>query len=524
MRDFVELVRGLDATGSTREKRRLVAEFFRTASAEDSAWAFFLLSGRRRKGFKRAVLRRAAQAESGIPDWLYDACYEQVGDSAELISLLLEDSHASADRPESLAEWIEGAWSAWDAAEDDEARTALLPTLWSGLTREERFVANKLFTGAFRIGVSHDLVVQAAAEALDVPPAQVARHSMGDWEPSAAFWQSLSAAEAEDPSRPYPFCLAHPLAQAEDLGDPADWLAEWKWDGIRCQAVRRAGQTWLWSRGEELLNESFPDVAAWADGLPDGTVLDGEILVWREGRPAPFTELQKRIGRRKPGRKVLADHPCRLLPFDLLEWEGCDLRESPLSDRRRLLLALTGGEASPEVAIQGPDHLDCLREEARRHGAEGLMLKRRDSAYVGGRKTGLWWKWKATPFTVDAVLVYAQRGTGRRAGLYTDYTFARWRGEELVPFAKAYSGLTDAEIREVDRVIVATTREQFGPVRTVEPTLVMELAFEGIQPSTRHKSGLAVRFPRILRLRPDKTPAEADRVERVLELLDRSRE
>jgi DNA ligase-1 len=392
----------------------------------------------------------------------------------------------------------------------------------------QRFVWNKLITGGFRVGVSRRLVVRALARFSGLDTAVIAHRLMGDWPATAANFQRLLAADTRDAdiSRPYPFYLAHPLeTPPADLGPLADWQVEWKWDGIRGQIIRRRGQIFIWSRGEELVTDKYPEVAEAAARLPDGTVLDGEILPWRDGRPLPFGALQRRIGRKTVGAKLRRDVPVAFMAYDLLEADGRDRRDEALYRRRYRLEALVNGPPDARlvlsVAVTAADWADLAvrHRESRRRGVEGFLLKRRDSRYGVGRRRGDWWKWKVDPFTVDAVLIYAQRGHGRRAGLYTDYTFAVRQGEQLVPFAKAYSGLSDAEIRAVDRFIQQNTRERFGPVRAVRPELVFEIAFEGLRPSTRHKSGVAVRFPRILRWRRDKQRGEADTLETLKALL-----
>jgi DNA ligase-1 len=381
---------------------------------------------------------------------------------------------------------------------------------------------NKLITGAFRVGVSRLLVQRAVANVAGLEPRVIAERMTGEWQPTPERYTALVAPEAgaSHLGQPYPFFLAHPLQDAPaSLGAAADWMAEWKWDGIRGQLIRRAGQTFVWSRGEELVTERFPEIARAGAKLPDGTVLDGEILAWSGDAVLPFAMLQKRIGRKQVTAKVLAEAPVAFLAYDLLELEAIDIRDRPLEVRRQALTAIVNYAAdpalrlSPVVSAAAWDALAELREQSRGRGVEGLMLKRRDSPYGVGRTRGDWWKWKIDPYSVDAVLVYAQRGHGRRASLYTDYTFAVWEGDALVPFAKAYSGLTDEEIREVDGFIRRNTVEKFGPVRSVRPELVFEIGFEGIQRSTRHKSGIAVRFPRMLRMRRDKRVEEADRLE-----------
>jgi DNA ligase-1 len=412
---------------------------------------------------------------------------------------------------------------------NDDARREALLAAWNELSTHERFVFNKLVTGSFRVGVSQQLVIRALAEVSGLAPAVIAHRLMGRPEPTLAFFQELLASECRDTdsSRPYPFCLAHPLqAEVESLGNVSDWLVEWKWDGIRGQLIRRCGKSFLWSRGEEMILEQFPELIAPAERLPNGTVLDGEILAWRDGQVLPFGELQRRIGRKNVGRKLLAEVPARFVAFDALESGGQDIRNEPFSARRRQLENIVGRLGGDDSLIPSPlihadswDDLARQREASRAQNVEGIMLKRGDSPYAAGRVTGMWWKWKIEPYTCDAVLIYAQRGHGRRASLYTDYTFAAWEEGQLVPFAKAYSGLTDSEIRDVDRFVRKNTLEKFGPVRSVKPELVFELAFENIQRSNRHKSGVAVRFPRISRWRHDKRPEDANTLDEVRALL-----
>jgi DNA ligase-1 len=400
---------------------------------------------------------------------------------------------------------------------------------WRALTARERFVWNKLITGAFRVGVSQQLLTRALAEVAGLDPAIVAHRLMGNWEPTAEFYRSLIAGQtgAEDHSRPYPFFLATPLEEEpSELGEVGEWLAEWKWDGIRAQLLHRGGQVFLWSRGEELITERFPELAELGRGLPPGTVIDGELLPWQGDAVMPFAQLQRRIGRKTLGRKILAEVPVVLMAYDLLEFGGEDWRVRPLNERRSQLADLVAAvpaqgrwRLSPAVPGATWEELASARQDSRARQVEGLMLKRLDSPYRVGRQRGDWWKWKISPHTIDAVLIYAQRGSGKRASLYTDYTFGVWDEGELVPVAKAYSGLTDAEIRQVDAFVRKNTVEKFGPVRSVTPELVFELAFEGIQRSARHKSGVAVRFPRILRWRTDKKAADADTLTRVKALL-----
>lgn len=527
MKRFVALYLALDATQKTGAKEAALADYFRGATAEDAAWATFFLTGRRLKRLVRTRdLREAALAATGLPEWLFEASYHAVGDLAETIALLLPG--APAEAAGTLAHWVEQELAPLAGLPPAEVQARLRDT-WTRLPADARFVHLKLITGAFRVGVAKQLVYRALAQACDVPVTALAQRLVGDWTPSTAFFDLVRGANAVAATdhRPYPFFLAHPLeAEPASLGDVAQWQAEWKWDGIRAQLVVRGGSARLWSRGEELVGDAFPEIVAAAALLPDGCVLDGEVLVWPQDAPlpAPFAHLQRRLNRKAPGPKLLREAPVALCAYDLLEQDGRDLRERPLAERRERLATLLPPSPtlrlSPRVAGAGWDDLAAARERSREQHAEGLMLKRLDAAYGVGRVRGAWWKWKIAPYTVDAVLVYAQPGHGRRASLYTDYTFAVWDGDALVPFAKAYSGLTDEEIRAVDGWIRAHTLERFGPVRRVEPRLVFELAFEGLQRSTRHKSGLAVRFPRMARWRQDKPAAEADTLATLRALAD----
>jgi DNA ligase 1 len=468
----------------------------------------------------------------------------------------------------SLATWIEERILPLRDLDDEGKRVRVL-TWWSRLPRNQLFLLNKLLTGEFRVGVSHTLVVRAVAQLASLPTAAVEHRLMGNWDPSAEAFASLIAPEdpAGDPSRPYPFCLASPLEGPVDrLGARDEWLVEWKWDGIRAQLIHR-DDVYLWSRGEELITGRFPEIATAARALPAGTVLDGEVLAFAEERPRPFADLQRRIGRQRRVQEVADDVPVVFLAYDLLEDGGEDIRGLPLRERRQRLLRVVQADLkvrlydrngdvrngdgrngdgrngddqngndrntvdrnrveadlqvrlasririSDELTAPTWDALATLRGESRARHVEGLMLKRWTSPYRPGRRRGDWWKWKIEPHTIDAVLIYAQPGSGRRASLFTDYTFGVWDEGDLVPVAKAYSGLTDEEIDELDRWVRRHTTERFGPVSAVEPVHVFELGFERIAASTRHKSGVAVRFPRMLRWRRDKTAAEADTLE-----------
>jgi DNA ligase-1 len=524
---FADLYAALDETTKTSVKVGAMRRYFATAPAADVAWAVYFLSGRKPKQVvpTRKLAAWATEA-AGVSDWLFEECYHAVGDLAEAIALLLPAPAALSTAP--LHEWVEQRLLPLRGADEAVQRAAMLEA-WQALDSRQRLVWNKLITGAFRVGVSQQLVTRALAEASGLEAAVVAHRLMGAWEPTPEFYAQLMARDAggSDHSRPYPFFLATPLEdEPAALGDVRQWQAEWKWDGIRAQLVRRAGQTFLWSRGEELITERFPEIAGLGPLLPDGTVIDGEVLPWLDGAVGPFAQLQRRIGRKTLGKKILAEVPVVLMAYDLLEQGGADARQRPLQERRQSLAELVASVPSegrlllsPAVEAPSWEELAQARQESRGRHLEGLMLKRLSSPYRVGRVRGDWWKWKINPLTIDAVLVYAQRGSGKRASLYTDYTFAVWDDGQLVPVAKAYSGLTDAEIRQVDAFVRGHTVEKFGPVRSVRPELVFELAFEGIQPSPRHKSGVAVRFPRILRWRTDKPAAEADTLAAVKALL-----
>ncbi|MGK8436573.1 ATP-dependent DNA ligase [Ectopseudomonas hydrolytica] len=543
MKAFAELYARLDATTSSNAKLQAMQEYFAEAPSADAAWAvYFLAGGRPRQVVPTRVLRELATRLSGLSDWLFEESYQAVGDLAETIALLLPESQHASEQ--GLAWWLEEQLLPLRGLPPAELAERL-PPLWAQLDRQSLMVSLKLLTGAFRVGVSKLLVTRALAGLAQIDAKRVAQRLVGytdlSHRPTAQRYLALIAAESEDEhaqrgGQPYPFFLAHPLQQPLEqfdaqLGPASDWLVEWKWDGIRAQLVKRDGRLWLWSRGEELITERFPELHELAEALPDGSVLDGELVAWKEPATGggavfgiqPFALLQQRIGRKTLSKKLLEEVPAALLAYDLLEWRGEDWRSRPQDERRarlELLVAEVGDarlQLSPQLTGRGWQDFARQREASRELGVEGMMLKRRDSLYGVGRTRdlGLWWKWKIDPFSVDAVLIYAQRGHGRRASLYSDYTFAVWDdstpGERvLVPFAKAYSGLTDDEMRKVDAIIRKTTVEKFGPVRSVTPTLVFELGFEGIALSKRHKSGVAVRFPRMLRWRTDKRVEDAD--------------
>ena len=566
MRLFAALYDQLDATTSTAAKLHALGQYYAQAPAADAAWAtYFLAGGKPRQVVPTAVMRELASRRAGIDDWLFDACYQAAGDLAETIAQVLPG--AGQGSTAGLAEWVEQRLLPLRGLSPAE-QAERVGAAWDELDAAGRFIFVKLVGGGWRVGVSRLLVQHALAAHAGLDPKQMAQRMMGYTEaratPDAARFLALLAPHdtpAQLSGQPYPFFLAHALtAPPDSLGLCSDWLVEWKYDGIRAQLVKRAGQVWIWSRGEELVTERFPEVVAHAHAqaqpLPDGCVLDGELLVWHQGQaqPASFNLLQQRIARKTLGKKLLADAPVVFVAYDLLEHAGRDLRGQPQQQRRAALEQLLGGaeqragglRLSPLLQGDTWAHLAMQRAQARERGVEGLMLKQASAHYGSGRTKaeGVWWKWKIDPLSVDAVLVYAQAGHGRRSGVYTDYTFAVWSrppadaaeaqavldaiaaGQpaqpgalQLWPFAKAYSGLSDEEFKQVDRVIRATLLAKFGPVRSLRPTLVFEIGFEGINASPRHKSGIAVRFPRMLRMRHDKPVHEADSLDVLRALL-----
>jgi DNA ligase-1 len=527
---FAQLYAELDASTSTHHKVEVLTQFFSRSSAQDAAWAvYFLAGGRLLRSVPGRILRQAACAAAQLPDWLFEESYQAVGDLAETIAHVLpppvRQHHLS------LSQWVEQRILPLAELAPDQW-SQVLQSYWSELDQSECFLLIKLLAGGFRVGVSRLLVIRALAEHSGLSVQLMAQRMMGYTQslPNEQRFAALLAQRNEtEAGQPYPFFLAHSLSDKFDtLGSVHDWQIEWKWDGIRAQVVKRAGQYWIWSRGEELITERFPELQALRH-LPDGTVLDGELLVWNEDRPESFAKLQTRITRKVLSKKILSQTPVILMAYDLLEYGTQDLRHLSQQLRRRQLEQLLQRYPLPSLQLSGCvcanswEELRLRHQQSGSYGAEGLMLKHKESAYGIGRskQPGRWYKWKIEPYTIDAVLIYAQVGHGRRASLYSDYTFALWRNmpegqRELVPFAKAYSGLSDQEMLWVDRYVRQHTREKFGPVRSVTPTLVMELAFEGLQRSTRHKSGVAVRFPRIVRIRHDKTVEQADQLDTLL--------
>ena len=536
MKAFAQLFLSLDETNKTNEKVKVLKDYFLSVPDTDKMHMLALFAGRKPKRQINATLvRKWAIEASGIPAWLFEESYHVVGDLAETMSLLMPANNNGSSK--SLTEWIAEINALNNKTEEE--RKLWLTESWAMLDSSERFVFNKLLTGSFRVGVSQSLVIKALAEITGIAAPALTHRIMGSWMPETFHYSQLIQDQdaADDISRPYPFFLAYPIQETSErqksaddlksaLGDESEWQAEWKWDGIRAQLIKRKGKIFIWSRGEDLATEKFPELHPFLNALPDGTVIDGELLSFTNGSPMPFNVLQTRIGRKNLNKKILEESPVAVIAYDCLEFNGEDIRTKPQTERRLLLQELQSATPFPELfriseSIQFTtwDGLGIIRGGSRAMIAEGIMLKRKSAAYQVGRKRGDWWKWKIDPLSVDAVMIYAQKGHGRRADLYTDYTFAVWDGDKLVPFAKAYSGLTDQEINKVDHFIKRNTIEKFGPVRTVKPELVFEIGFEGINKSTRHKSGIALRFPRILRWRHDKPKEDADTLDSLKALL-----
>ena len=527
MKRFAQLIYEVSTTTKTNDKLAALVRYFQSADDADKLWMLALFTGRRPK---RAVnstrMKEWAAEEANLPFWLFQESYGSVGDLGETIALILPPPTGQTDR--SLTGWMD--WMQELAEGEEPERKRRILEAWQNLDVPSRFVFNKLIGGSFRIGVSKQLVINALAKTCDLEPAVVAHRISGKWTPSSTTFEALISGEGvdSDASKPYPFYLAYPLEdEPATLGDTDEWQAEWKWDGIRGQLIKRNDEIFVWSRGEELMTEKFPEYQLLLNHLPNGVALDGEIIPGEGDRPLPFNVLQTRIGRKNLTKKILESAPLVFIAYDLLEYEGEDFREKPMSERRAVLGKIVA-EANHSVLLLSPlvtfsdwERLAAERQRARELGSEGLMLKKLDSPYRVGRKRGDWWKWKVEPLTIDCVLVAAQKGSGRRSTLYTDYTFAVWNGDQLVTLTKAYSGLTDKEFRQVDNFVKRNIVEKFGPVRTVKPELVFEIGFEGIAPSNRHKSGVALRFPRMLRWRQDKPKEEADTLENVQALLER---
>lgn len=526
MKRFAELIQQLEQSNKTNDKIAALVDYFSSADEKDKPYVIAMFTGKRpKRPVNTSLIKQWAIGISTIPEWLFTESYHSVGDLSETIALILPPAKMEINKP--LHQWISEL--ATLHGQTDEVKKEYILTAWSGLNTQERFIFNKLISGNFRIGVSNKMLVNAIAKQSNIESSKIMHAIMGKWDPSEITFKQLIEGEHvnTDNSWPYPFCLAYALEmEPENLGFPNDWQAEWKWDGIRGQIIKRNGELFIWSRGEELVTDQFPELHFLKDELPDGTVLDGEILSVKDGNVQSFSTLQQRLNRKTINKSQLADAPIGFFCYDILEFNGEDIRIQPLKERRKILEVLISDLTTLNVVLLSPviyfetwEELAQLRLTARELNSEGIMLKKMDSIFHSGRKRGDWWKWKINPYTVDTVMIYAQKGSGRRANFYTDYTFAVRDGEKLVTIAKAYSGLTDKEIKEVNAFVNKNAIEKFGPVRTVKPELVFEIAFEGIAESKRHKAGLALRFPRIARWRKDKKVDEINTLEDLRQLI-----
>lgn len=526
MEAFTALFTAIDQTTKTNNKIKALVNYFTMAKEEDKVHAVSILIGNKpKRPVKTTELKEWSANLAQLPMWLFDESYYIVGDLAETIALILPPP--SRDKRQTLKQTLQLLMSLTDLP--TEEKKAIITDYWMSVSTEERLVFNKLITGNFRVGVSRQLVIKALALYLDQEQTAIAHKLMGKWNPHQETMKSMFALESHLDKNylPYPFFLAYQLdAEPETLKDIQNWLIEKKLDGIRGQIIVRNNEIYVWSRGEDLLTDKFPEFVPLRTLLPDGTVIDGEILPWKDGRPLPFQMMQTRIGRKKMSPKHLKDAPLVMVCFDVLEWKGEDLRDTSMEERREILkniISNTGLNClllSEALEFNNWEEVADFRKNARDYYCEGVMLKRKTSKYETGRRKGNWWKWKTDPMTVDGVLLYAQSGHGRRANLFTDYTFAVWDGDLLVPFTKAYSGLKDKEMVDLDNWIKRNTLEKFGPVRSVKPEHVFEIAFEGINLSPRHKSGVALRFPRILRWRKDKAPQAANSKDDLIQLIE----
>ncbi len=527
MKRFAELIQQLELSNKTNDKIAALVDYFNDANEKDIPYVIAMFTGKKpKRPVNTSLIKQWAVELSGIPEWLFTESYHSVGDLSETIALVLPPAKNEIDKP--LYTWINELGNL--LTRSDEQKKEYILNAWDGLATNERFIFNKLISGNFRIGVSNKMLVNAIAKQSDKESSKIMHAIMGKWKPSEITYKELIEGEHvnTDNSWPYPFCLAYALdTEPENIGSPNEWQAEWKWDGIRGQIVKRNGELFIWSRGEELVTDQFPELHFLTNELPDGTVLDGEILSVKDGQVQSFSTLQQRLNRKTINKSQLTDAPIGFYTYDILEHDGKDIRSEPLHKRRQFLENIISNLGTKTIAILSPviqfeswEKLAALRLTAREINSEGIMLKKLDSVFHTGRKRGDWWKWKINPYTVDTVMIYAQKGSGRRANFYTDYTFAVRDGEKLITIAKAYSGLTDKEIKEVNAFVNKNAIEKFGPVRTVKPELVFEIAFEGIAESKRHKAGLALRFPRIARWRKDKKAEEINTLDDLRQLLD----
>ncbi|MBQ0151767.1 MAG: ATP-dependent DNA ligase [Chryseobacterium sp.] len=525
MKHFAELINAIESSNKTTAKIEAILDYLGKAPEDDKVWFVALFTGKRpKRNVNTTHMKEWALDITGLPFWLFQESYSAVGDLGETLSLILPPPSHSIEK--TLTEWMTEIIGL--KSKTDEEKKEFVLYCWDGLDYTERLIFNKLLGGSFRIGVSSKTLINALTKYSGQEASALMHSLMGKWVPGEITFHELISAEKvnTDNSRPYPFCLAYPLEKdLDDLGLPNEWQIEHKWDGIRGQIIRRNDEVFIWSRGEELVTEQFPEIKETVQAMTGNFVIDGEILAVKDNVVLNFNELQKRLNRKNLTKKMLSEIPVEVFAYDMLELEGIDLREQPIAKRRELLEKLISTnnpdkiKLSEVISFENWEDLGKIREKSRDLNSEGLMLKQKNSHYHAGRKKGDWWKWKLDPLTIDAVLIYAQKGSGRRSAYYTDYSFAVKNGDALVTIAKAYSGLTDKEIMEVSKFVNKNAIEKFGPVRTVKPELVFEIAFEGIGFSSRHKSGVALRFPRILRWRKDKTVAEIDELEEIKKLI-----
>lgn len=526
MKRFAQLVQELELSNKTNDKITALVNYLNEADDQDKPYVIAMFTGKRpKRPVNTALIKQWAIELSGIPEWLFLESYHNVGDLSETIALVLPPAKHQIEKP--LHTWITELAQLYN--QDKSIKKAYILNAWDSLNTQTRFIFNKLISGNFRIGVSNKMLVNAIAKQSGEDSNKIMHSIMGKWLPNEITYQELIAGSHvnTDASWPYPFCLAYALdTEPENLGPTTAWQAEWKWDGIRGQIVKRNDELFIWSRGEELVTTQFPELHFLKDELENGTVLDGEILSIKDNNVQSFSFLQQRLNRKTISKSQLKDVPICFFTYDILEHQGLDIRQCPLIDRRTLLETHIAQLSTKQVVLLSPvikfeswERLAELRETSRSINSEGIMLKKLDSIFHAGRKRGDWWKWKINPYTIDVVMTYAQKGSGRRANFYTDYTFAIRDGQNLITIAKAYSGLTDKEIKEVNSFVNKNAIEKFGPVRTVKPELVFEIAFEGITESKRHKAGLALRFPRIVRWRKDKKVDEINTLADLRQLL-----
>ncbi len=525
MKDFSNLISAIEITNKTNAKINALVDYFKTAPDKDKLWLIALFTGKRpSRPVKSTLMKVWCMEITQLPEWLFLESYSTVGDLGETLALLLPNPKNEIEKP--LHIWIDELINLKKQS-DDEKKTYVLDA-WNGLNAQERLIFNKLIGGSFRIGVSKKTLVNALAKLSGIDANQLMHSIIGNWTPNTITFEELLNGEHinYDNSKPYPFCLAYALEKdLNDLGDENEWQVEYKWDGIRGQIIKRKDEVFIWSRGEELVTQQFPELVETISQFKGDFVIDGEILAIKDSAVLLFNDLQKRLNRKNVTKKLLEEVPVGLYIYDILELNDVDLRKHSMTERREKLELLfqqnksTILKLSEIIEFENWDELDTLRNNARSFNSEGLMLKKKSSIYHVGRKKGDWWKWKVDPLTIDAVMIYAQKGSGRRSSKYTDYTFAVKNEEKLVTVAKAYSGLTNDEITAISRWVNKNAIEKFGPVRTVKPELVFEIAFEGIAYSKRHKSGVALRFPRIKRWRKDKTVKDIDTIESVKSLI-----